>query len=62
MRIWQLKLVKQSKNNLAQSHFHTYNAKLFNRGIKMTFKHIVFNLVGKSKEMKKYTLKLINED
>ena len=29
---------------LAQSHFQTYNAKVFNLGIKMTYKYTVKNM------------------
>lgn len=29
---------------LAQSHFQTYNAKVFNLGIKMTYKYTVTNM------------------
>ena len=32
------------KNELAQSHFQTYNAKVFNLGIKMTYKYTVTNM------------------
>ena len=35
--------------SLAQSHFQTYNAKVFNLGIDLTYKYIVIN-VGKRKK------------
>ena len=32
------------KHNLAQSHFSTYNAKVFNLGINLTYKYTITNM------------------
>ena len=32
------------KHNLAQSHFSTYNAKVFNLGINLTYKYTVTSM------------------
>jgi len=53
-------LINRLNPFFAHSHFQTYNTNEYNLGINLTYKYIVFNVVGKSIKMKKYSFELID--